>query len=61
MTAAEDQLTVFDVCSLALYGTHALPIRIKIVIVSQGSYFLSFLESHTHSNECTILLTSCEK
>jgi len=30
----DETLSVFDVCSLALYGTHALPIRLKIVIVS---------------------------
>lgn len=34
MTSRDDQLSIFDVCSLALYGTHALPIRLKIVIVS---------------------------
>lgn len=34
MTSRDDALSIFDVCSLALYGTHALPIRLKIVIVS---------------------------
>ncbi|XP_035706919.1 probable serine/threonine-protein kinase DDB_G0272282 isoform X3 [Folsomia candida] len=32
MTSRDDALSIFDVCSLALYGTHALPIRLKIVI-----------------------------
>ncbi|CAL8124278.1 unnamed protein product [Orchesella dallaii] len=32
LTSRDDALSIFDVCSLALYGTHALPIRIKIVM-----------------------------
>ncbi|CAG7727834.1 unnamed protein product, partial [Allacma fusca] len=32
LTSRDDALSIFDVCSLALYGTQALPIRLKIVI-----------------------------
>jgi len=42
MSARDETLSPLDVCSLALYGTHALPIRLKIVIVSGEDNFLIF-------------------
>ena len=51
LTSRDDTLSIFDVCSLALYGTQALPIRLKIVIVSKlFLYPLIFLFDHDEAS-----------